>query len=165
VKKQCPRCGAVQPSWNWHCRECGLSFLNEKAEYVAPYDQPTRERTHKGYLIKCYGMAIGIVAMLLILALLMPFCSSTINITVHSTHMDRAVHYQVLINDNVRAEGEILPLNNVNWEVTEVFAWSFSGQDLVTIKATSYDGALGNETDSMKMTLVSGNTYSVTLEV
>ena len=164
-KKQCPRCGAVQNSWNWYCQECRQSFIPSKLEYIVPYDQATRERVHRGYVMKKWGMALGAAALLLIVLMFLPLCSSNLTVTVHSTHLTQTVHYQILVNGQLKEEGDITAGNTIHWTIPYQYPWAFSGQQSIEIKGTGIGGGLGDTSDSHSLVVMDGKTYSITLNV
>lgn len=168
AKKQCPRCGAVQSfwnAWNWYCRECGLSFDVGKNEKVVPYDQATRDRLHRKWKLKQAVSIIISVSLILLIIMFIPACSSTINITVSSTNGGQKVDYLMLVNGNVEGQGTLAPGQNVNWSINYNFPWAFSGQKSVIVEGIGFGGNQSEVTDPHYLTLVNGDSYSVTLNI
>jgi hypothetical protein len=95
----------------------------------------------------------------------LPICQTELDVAVHSTHLTQTVSYQIVINGAVVEQGTLTPSNSYYWTIPYHFAWAFSGQKSITIVGTSYGGALGDQSDSHSLTLVSGNAYSLTLNV
>jgi hypothetical protein len=95
----------------------------------------------------------------------LPLMTSTLNVTVHSTHLTQTVHYQVLVNGQLKEEGEITAGNTIYWNIPYQFPWAFSGQQSIEIKGTGIGGGLGDTSDSHSLVVMNGKAYSVTLNV
>ncbi len=167
-KKRCPRCGAVQTfwnTWNWYCRECGLSFKEGATEKVNPYDQPTRDRLHRKWERNQAVSVIVSTTLVLLIVMFIPACSSTINITVSSANGSQNVDYQILVNGVLDGKGTLAPGQNINWSIQYNFPWAFSGQKLLIVEGTGVGQNAGVVTDLHYLTLDNGESYSVTLNV
>ena len=168
VKKLCPRCGAVQSfwnTWNWYCRECGLSFKEGTAEEIIPYDAAARGRLHRKWERKQAASMIVSITLILLIVMFIPACSSTMKITVSSANSGQNIDYQILVNGVMEGQGTLAPGQNINWSIQYNFPWAFSGQKLVIVEGIGIGSSVGLVTDLHYLTLVNGDDYAVTLNV
>jgi hypothetical protein len=110
-------------------------------------------------------LVVLVVLTALYSAMYVPVCDSHLKVTVTSTHLLYSVHYQVFINGIVKQEGDLAAGKSITWNIDYLFPWAFIGQQSIVIKGTGTGGGLGDISDSHSLTVVNGNTYSVTLNV
>jgi hypothetical protein len=151
---KCPYCGFDNPDKSMHCGQCGKRFF-----YILPF-RPAKITKGKILATFIVLLLIGIIG-----AMFLPICSSTLDVTIHSTHITQTVNYQILINGAVVEQGTLTPGNSITWTIHYQYACAFSGQKAISIVGNSYGGGLGDQSDSHSLTVINGYEYSVTLNV
>lgn len=86
-------------------------------------------------------------------------------VTIHSTHSIFHVHYQLFLNADLQAEGDVAAHSSVINTVTIVFPANQTGLYKAVVLATSTGGGFGDKSDQAVVTPVDGGTYPITLDV
>jgi len=113
---------------------------------------------------------IAIVIVIIILAILavswtVPMQSASIVVTIQSSHILNAVNYDLYLNGVSVATGSIAAGSSVSQVLTSQFTIWQSGNYNVVVLATSTGGGLGATSDQQTITLSSGGSYPITLNV
>jgi uncharacterized iron-regulated membrane protein len=91
--------------------------------------------------------------------------SAQVIVTIHSTHLLLGVTYNLFLNSDLRAVGDISAHSSVIQTITLVFPSNQTGLYKAVILATSNGGGFGDKSNQAIITPVSGGTYPVTLNV
>jgi hypothetical protein len=91
--------------------------------------------------------------------------SASIVVTIQSSHILNAVNYDLYLNGVSVATGSIAAGSSVSQVLTSQFTIWQSGNYNVVVLATSTGGGLGATSDQQTITLSSGGSYPITLNV
>lgn len=159
---RCNRCGGNIPDNSRFCAYCGQQFY---AQNNMQFNQPSWQRKQGSSAWKGVLAVVVLLIALYLGAMYLPVCDTTLNVKVSSSHILYSVHYQLLVNGVVREEGNLGPGASYIWTLDYKFPWAFTGQQSIVIKGTGTGGGLGDTSDSHSLTVVDGQTYSVTLNI
>jgi hypothetical protein len=91
--------------------------------------------------------------------------SAQVIVTIHSTHLLLGVNYQLFLNSELRAEGEVSAHSSVIQTLTLVFPLNQTGLFKAVVLATSNGGGFGDKSNQAIITPENGGTYPVTLNI
>jgi len=159
---RCSSCGFENTEGVSYCGKCGQQL-------TAPY--PTTPEAHKQRTIKerrklTIVVASIIIVIMLIIAFLafVPILSEKLVITVHSTHIAFTVHFEVYLDDELKAEGDLGPLQNEIISLTVNFPILSTGNNMV-VTGEATGGGFGATTDQWIIYLQNGITEPLTLNI
>lgn len=103
---KCPRCGVENPVGDY-CGSCGQGLtasVQTTPEMLIKQKRESRRRT-----IKIIAIVVVAVAISIFILSFAPILSEKVVVTIHSDRPYNEVHYFIIINGDIKAEGDIVP--------------------------------------------------------
>ena len=154
----CPKCGVENPVGDY-CGSCGQRLtapIQTTPEMMNNQKGESRRRT-----IKIMAVVVVVVAISMLILAFAPILSEKVVVTIHSDRPYNVVHYFVIINGEIRAEGDLVPGGSDTVSFTLNYPIINEGKTaIVSVVAT--DASYGGFVD---ITLQDGSTQSVLLSI
>ena len=91
--------------------------------------------------------------------------SAQVIVTIHSTHLLLGINYQLFVNSDLEATGNVSAHSSVIQTLTLVFPLNQTGLFKAVVLATSNGGGFGDKSDQAIITPENNGTYPVTLNI
>jgi hypothetical protein len=154
----CPKCGVENPVGDF-CGSCGqrlAASIQTTPEMLNKQKGESRRRT-----IKIIAIVVVAVAISIFVLSFAPILSEKVVVTIHSDRPYNDVHYLLIINGDIKAEGDLAPGGSDIVSFTLNYPIINEGKTAI-VSAAATDGAYG---DFVYITLQEGSTQSVIMSI
>ncbi len=186
---KCPNCGFENSESARFCKTCGTNLRPSTpyqpsqpqittippAVYPPQPIQPSlpqanQDAVPKKKRITRKVIVIAVVVVILMVAIVgivwvVPTQSASVIVTVHSTHILNSINYGIYLNGVGVASGSLAAGSSDTHVLTAQFTIAQSGNYNIVVSATTTGGGLGATSDQQTVTLSSGGSYPITLNV
>jgi hypothetical protein len=154
----CPKCGVENPVGDF-CGSCGqrlTASIQTTPEMLNKQKGESRKRT-----IKIIAIVVVAVAISIFILSFAPILSEKVVVTIHSDRPYNDVHYLLIINGDIKAEGDLAPGGSDIVSFTLNYPIINEGKTAI-VSAAATDGAYG---DFVHIMLQEGSTQSVIMSI